>query len=52
MLRAGLNIDSLGNLTATKSSNRAGDADEYRLGTFFQISTFFPRKSPGSVLVP
>ena len=44
MLRSSLNVDSLGNLTRTKFPNLYGDADEYRLGAFLQLSAYLPHK--------
>ena len=44
MLNQGLNVDTLGNLTQTKQTPLAGDADEFRVGTFLQLSALFPRK--------
>jgi outer membrane receptor protein involved in Fe transport len=43
MLREGVNIDAFGTVRETGRS-RFGDGDELRLGSFFQLTTFFPHE--------
>jgi outer membrane cobalamin receptor len=43
MLREGITVDSFGVIRQQGSTPRFGDGDEFRLGSFFQLTSFLPR---------